>query len=170
MDKEIIQLGELLQDFKFCQFVSITPEGEIVSRPMTLQKPRPEAPIWFVASQANLPASNLLKDSRINLSFHRGSDHAWVSLSGRAKLNGTPRLIQDLWQEDWDVWFSDENKNEIVLIEVEPTTVTFWEPEKGRLGQLASILKTKFTGAKLAFAPSHTCHPSKTELSAGLKA
>lgn len=169
MNKEIEQLGELLQDFKFCQFVTISSEGEMVSRPMTLQTPRPDAPIWFVASQANLPAANLLKDSRVNLSFHRQSDHAWISLSGTANLNGTPRLIQELWQPDWDVWFSEQNRNEIVLIEIEPTSVTFWEPEKGRLSQFASILKAKFTDAKLDFAPNHTCYPTKTELSASLR-
>lgn len=169
MDKEIAQLGELLKDFKFCQFVTLSANGEMVSRPMTVQPPRPDAPIWFVASQASVPAANLMADSRLNLSFHRSSDHAWISLSGTAKLNGTPRLIQDLWQEDWDTWFSDENRNEVVLIEVEPTTVTFWEPEKGRLSMFASILKAKFADAKLDFAPNHTCHPTKAELSASLR-
>jgi general stress protein 26 len=169
MDKEIEQLGDLLQEFQFCQFVTISPEGEIVSRPMTLQEPRPDSPIWFVASQANQPATNLLTDSRVNLSFHRQSDHAWISMSGTARLNGNPRLIQDLWRKDWDTWFSDQTRNEIVLLEIEPSRVTFWEPEKGQLSLLASILKAKFTGAELDFAPNHTCYPSRRELSASLR-
>lgn len=169
MDNNIEHLGELLKDFKFCQFVTLSPEGELTSRPMTLQEPRPDAALWFAADKAHLPAAHLAKDSRVNLSFHRDSDHAWISLSGKATLNDNPRLIQDLWQEDWDVWFSDHNRENVVLIEVEPTTVTFWEPEKGRLGQIASILKTKFTGASLDFASNHTCHPSATELSATMR-
>lgn len=166
MDKDIKHLGELLKDFTFCQFVTVSPEAELTSRLMTLQEPRPDAALWFAADKEHLPAAHLYQDPRVNLSFHRDSDHAWISLSGVAKLNESPRMIQDLWQDDWDIWFSDHNKANVVLIEIEPRTVTFWEPEKGKLSQMASILKTKFTNAKLDFAPNRTCHPSKTDLAA----
>lgn len=168
MNNEIEHLAKLLDDFRFCQMVTIDGNGEMMSRPMTLQTPRNDAPIWFAATKTDVPGANLLKDPRVNLAFHRDSDHAWISMTGTAKVNTSARIIQDLWKDSWNIWFSDDNKEDVILLEIEPKKVTFWEPEKGQLAQFASIMKSKFTDSTIDFAPSKSLELSRKELSAAL--
>ena len=94
--RDIEQLGELLGEFKFCQMVTLDGLGEMTSRPMTLQEPRSDAPLWFVATKNSVPGINLMVNPQVNLSFHRDSDHAWISITGRARINDSKRLINDL--------------------------------------------------------------------------
>ena len=164
--RDIEQLGELLGEFKFCQMVTLDGSGEMTSRPMTLQEPRPDAPLWFVATKNSVPGMNLMVNPKVNLSFHRDTDHAWISLTGRARINDSKKLINDLWRESWNIFLGDHDKNDIILLEIEPSNVTFWEPEKGRFGQFVDILKAHFTDSTVEHVPTKSCTVSKTELAA----
>lgn len=170
MYDKLKQFVELLEDFDTAMLVTETGEGDMTSRPMSLQQPRPDKALWFVALTESSSAQNVQSNGKVNLSFHRTSDHAWVSIAGRAVLNRDRVLIDQLWQKDWDIWFKDGKQTPgIVLIEVQPAQIDFWEPTQGKLGRLWEMAKASFTEGTPEMQPTQTLRVNDTALSGAMR-
>lgn len=170
MNDTLKQFAELLEEFDTAMLVTETAEGALISRPMALQQPRADRALWFVTSADNLSARNIAATGRVNLAFHRKSDHAWVSVSGTAIQNGDRTLIDSLWKPDWEVWFPEgKDTPGIVLLDVTPDTIDFWEPERGKVGTLFQMAKAAVTNSTPDLAPTHTLRVSDLELSGAMK-
>lgn len=170
MPSTIEQLADLLKDFQFCTLTTSDYYGQLHSRPMTLQEARPGCPLWFVSKSDASMVSNLANNNLCNLAFHRRHDHAWVSVAGRARINPDQDLIQKLWSDEWQIWFENGRKTEgMVLVEIEPVHINFWEPEKGKLQMMADMLKAHFFDSDFTLAPTQTCRPDEAELAGAIR-
>lgn len=140
-------LNDLIQDFDTAMMTTLGRDGHMHSRPMATQKPQPDSPIWFVAAMETAKIEDLQKDPRINLAYYNPGSRAWVSLSGKARLDQDKTRIKQLWQEDWKIWFPDGPEQPgLVLIHVNPETATYWEPEHGRVGTWVEMAKAYVKG------------------------
>lgn len=170
MNEKLKAFVELLNDFETAMMVTQTPQGTLISRPMALQEPRADRAIWFVTSSETLSAKNIASTGKVNLSFHRRSDHAWVSLSGRAVLNGDRGLIDSLWKADWEIWFPQGKATpNIVLLEFEPEQIDFWEPAHGKIGTLFQMAKAAVTDGTPDLPPTQTLMVTDLELSGAMR-
>lgn len=163
-------LVQLLGEFDTAMLVTQRASGEMVSRPMALQNPRPDRALWFVTTADTASAVNIAATGKVNLSFHRKSDHAWVSVSGVAKLNADRNLIDSLWQDDWSFFFPQGKETpNTVLIDINPDQIDFWEPEHGKIGTLFQIAKAALTDQTPDFPPTHTLRVSDMELTGAMR-
>lgn len=170
MNDTLKQFVELLGEFDTAMLVTETAEGALTSRPMALQQPRADRALWFVTSADTLSARNVAATGKINLAFHRKSDHAWVSVSGRAIQNGDRALIDSLWKADWEIWFPQgKDTPNIVLLDVTPDTIDFWEPERGKIGTLFQLAKAAVADETPDLAPTHTLRVSDLDLVGAMK-
>ena len=170
MNEKLRSFVELLADFDTAMLVTESPQGNLVCRPMALQEPRIDHPLWFVTSNQTVSAQNVAANGRVNLAFHRKSDHAWVSVAGQAKLNSDRTLIDGLWKEDWHVWFEQgKDTPGIVLIEVCPRQIDFWEPERGRIGTLFQLAKAAVTDGSPDLPMTQTLEISEFELAGAMR-
>lgn len=171
MNDKLKSFVELLGDFDTAMLVTESPQGNLVSRPMALQEPRADRALWFVTSRDTVTAQNVTANGKVNLAFHRKSDHAWVSVAGSATINSDRALIDTLWKDDWSLWF-DQGKETpgIVLIEISPQQIDFWEPERGRIGTLFQMAKAAVTDSAPNLPPTQTLNVSDLELAGAMRA
>ena len=170
MNDKLSTLVELLDDFDTAMLVTELPEGGLISRPMALQQPRPDRDLWFVTSSDTVSAQNAQANGKVNLAFHRGSDHAWVSVSGKAVLNADRSLIDSLWKSDWSVWFPQGKETpNIVLLDINPEQIDFWEPAHGKIGTLFEMARATVTDQTPELPPTRTLRVSDLELSGAMR-
>ena len=170
MNEKLKAFVELLGDFDTAMMVTETPQGTLVSRPMALQEPRADRAIWFVTTSEVLTAQNVAANPKVNLSFHRKSDHAWVSLGGKASINSDRGLINSLWKPDWEVWFPQGKQTpNIVLLDFEPEQIDFWEPAHGKIGTLFQMAKAAVTDSSPDLPPTQTLLVSDLELAGAMR-
>ena len=167
MTKSLKSLVELLREFDTGMLATRTPYGHISTRPMTLQEPRDERALWVVASKDSSSVENIKNSSHVNLSMRSSSDQSWVSIAATAKLVFNKDTIKSLWEDSWDIWFSDPDQ--AILIELEPFQIDFWEPELGKLGRLFELAKAHLTDSSPHLAPIKTLHVSDAVLAPAMQ-
>jgi general stress protein 26 len=169
MNEKLKAFVDLLGDFDTTMLVTELPGGGLISRPMSIQEPRPDRALWFVTSSDTVTAQNVAANGKVNLSFHRRSDHAWVSVSGKAVINGDSNLVSSLWKSDWNIWFPQGKATpNIVLLEVLPDQIDFWETAHGKIGTLFQMAKAAVTDSAPNLPPTHTLRVSDIELAGAM--
>lgn len=170
MNDQLKSFVELLADFDTAMLVTQLPDGGIISRPMAIQQPRSDRALWFVTSTDTASAQNIAAHQSMNLTFHRRSDHAWVSVSGKAVLNADRTLIDNLWKSDWEIWFPQGKATpNLVLIDIEPEQIDFWEPVHGKIGTLFQMAKAAVTDSTPDLPPTQTLRVSDLQLSGAMR-
>jgi general stress protein 26 len=153
----IEQFLELVKEFKFAMFTTSASDGHMHSRPMATQIPQPDSPVWFVSSLDTGKIADLERDPRVNLAYFREGDMAWVSVSGKVRLQTDKQRIKELWQEDWKIYFPEgPDQEDLVLLHVTPEHVTYWQNEQGRIGFMVMQAKAYLTGTEPEFSPVRT--------------
>lgn len=167
MTKPMKNLVELLREFDVGMLATRTPHGHLSSRPMSLQEPREDRALWMVSSKDSSCVQNIKNSTHVNLSMRSSSDQSWVSIAATASLNFNKDLINSLWDDSWDIWIPD--REQAVLIELEPFQIDFWEPEMGKLGRLFELAKAHMTDSSPNLAPVKTLHVSDALLAPALQ-
>ena len=170
MNDRLKSFVELLGEYDTAMLVTESPAANLVCRPMALQEPRADRALWFVTSRDTVSAHNVAANGKVNLAFHRKSDHAWVSVAGTGTLSADRNLIESLWKDDWSVWFAQgKDTPGIVLIEVDPQQIDFWEPERGKIGTLFQMAKAAVTDSSPDLPPTQTLKVSDLQLAGAMR-
>jgi general stress protein 26 len=107
-DKKLDDLHGLVEGINIAMLTTRRPDGALVSRPMSTQKPDPIADFWFVSDRDANKLDELEFDPHVNLSYYRDRTREWVSVSGTARISTDRAEIRRLYQPDWKAWFGDE--------------------------------------------------------------
>jgi general stress protein 26 len=65
------QLRALVEDIEIAMLTTRRADGNLVSRPMALQKEAPGADLWFVTSRESDMVGELRADPHLNLAFYK---------------------------------------------------------------------------------------------------
>jgi len=143
------ELVELLSGFETAMFITKTPEGEILSRPMAIAKMDANAEIWFVTDQHSGKMIDLSNDKRVGLTFQKKS--RFIAISGNAQVSIDRNQIEGLWQESWRAWFpAGAEDPSLCLLHVLPTHAEYWDnfgSEKGK--EMLKTGEAQFKGVRL---------------------
>lgn len=172
MSKKLTELVQLLGEFETGMLATRTPYGPICARPMTLQTPRSDRALWMVSYKDSSSVQNIKNSAHVNLSFRRNSDQAWVSIAATATINFNRQTIENLWQDSWNIWLDTDqpgHREQVVLIELEPFQIDFWEPKLGSLGRLLELAKAQLTDSTPHLSPVRTLHISDALLAPAMK-
>jgi len=156
MESELEKMYEEICDIKIAMMTTRRPDGHLVSRAMATQKRVAGADLWFVTSNADGSGklSEIEGDSHVNLSYYKDRTREWVSVSGIATVSQDRAVIQQLWADDWKMWFSDEGDPRhgtpedprIVAIGVQVHSAVFLEVDQSQPVVLFEMVKGWVTG------------------------
>ena len=139
------KVAELLRGERFGFLTTITMDGRLTSRPMTLQEVEFDGDLWFFAARNSRKVQHLASSPQVNVAV--GSSSSWVSLTGRCVVVTDLAKKQELWNTVVEAWFPDGPEDDgVVLLKVEAESAEYWDSPGGRLATALSFAKAKITG------------------------
>ena len=142
------KVAELLKGERFGFLTTITMDGRLTSRPMTLQEVEFDGDLWFFAERDSTPVEHIAASPEVNVGV--GSGGTWVSLSGDAVVVEDVAKKRELWNSAVEAWFPQgPDDDSVVLIKVEADSAEYWDSPGGRLATVLSFAKAKITGQRI---------------------
>ncbi|HEY9856507.1 MAG TPA: pyridoxamine 5'-phosphate oxidase family protein [Stenomitos sp.] len=140
-------LYERLKHFRTAMLTTVSPQGDIHSRPMMTQEREPDADLWFVSSLNADHVREIQAHSKVGVIYFHDSDNSYVSLAGDARVVTDREFLRSRWHEDWRAWFPEgPDQADLCMIKVEPHEAEYWEPRGGRIRVMFELARGKLTG------------------------
>jgi general stress protein 26 len=147
-DDQTRKVAELLKGERFGFLTTITMDGRLTSRPMTLQQVEFDGDLWFFAERHSNPVRHIAASPEVNVGV--GSGGSWVSLTGDAVVVEDVAKKRELWNSGVEAWFPQGPDDEsVVLLKVKAESAEYWDTPGGRLATAFSFVKAKVTGERI---------------------
>ena len=146
IDREALaRTKKIAEEIKFCMMTSATPEGHLISRPMTALEIDDEGCFWFFASEESEQTISIDREDSVNLAFALPSESKYLAVTGSATVVKDRAKIDALWNPWAAAWFPDGKDDPLLcLIRVHAQTAEYWEGP-GKLVQIFGIAKAILT-------------------------
>lgn len=143
----ISKIWNLIRDVKIAMLTTITPQGELHSRPMATQESEFDGHLWFLTRQSAGKVDEIRHGSNVSLTFVNNDAHAFVALAGSASVSQDRQKIHELWHPMHAIWFPKGNDDpEISVIRVTAESAEYWESPGNALVRSYHLLKAAVTG------------------------
>jgi general stress protein 26 len=177
LEKKLDDLYALIDGIEVAMFTTRRRDGELVSRPMQVQRRTRGTDLWFMTNVETHKLDELAHDAHVNLAFYNSRSREWVSVSGTAVLSQDRRLIRDLYQPDWRAWLGDEggardggpDDPRIALVLVEARSVVYSKQNRPTPLVLFEVAKGIVTGGPPKVADVRTLSASEIDRAPGVQ-
>ncbi|MEQ8675159.1 MAG: pyridoxamine 5'-phosphate oxidase family protein [Aggregatilineales bacterium] len=136
---------DMLDTHKTTMFVTRNKEGNLVSRPMTTQKPEFDGTVWFFVSSDADVIDEVKANSDVNIAYSLEGNY--LSLSGTASMVDDDKKKKELWYPELKHWFDGAGPEspKVKLIKVDISTARYWDmaQEKDQKKSKSGDSKTK---------------------------
>jgi len=147
-DDQTHKVARLMKGERFGFLTTITMDGRLTSRPMTLQEVEFDGDLWFFAERDSQPVEHIKASPEVNVGV--GSGGTWVSLSGDAVVVEDVAKKRELWNSAVEAWFPQgPDDDSVVLLKVVADSAEYWDTPGGRLATAFSFAKAKITGERI---------------------
>ena len=128
-EKTAALLGKLIEGIDIAMLTTVGRDGYLVSRPLSTQKSSYDGRrVWFFTEADSPKIAEVRRHPKVNLAYASKDKNTYVSLAGVARVNRDRALIGQFWNDAMKAFFpkgvDDPN---LVLLEVEPRTVEYWD-------------------------------------------
>jgi general stress protein 26 len=138
MTSDLELLYSQIEEIEVAMMTTRRRDGHLQSRAMATQKRAAGADLWFVTAETTSAVRDIGQDAHLNLSYYKDRTREWISVSGIGSLSREKAKIEELYSEDWRMWFSDDGDPRagtpedptLVLIGVEIHAATFLKLDK----------------------------------------
>lgn len=122
------KLGTLIDNIEVAMLTSRAPDGSLVSRPLQTLKLDANGDIIFFTAASSHKVAELTEDASVNLAYAHPSDQRYVSVSGRARMDRDPELIDELWSPVQKVFFPRGKEDpDLMVLRVRVHQASYWE-------------------------------------------
>jgi len=148
---DFAKLKEMLKDIDFCMLSTIDSEGDIHSRPMSLNgEIDNQGNLWFFTSSNSLKAHEIEGMPKVNASFANPDDNQYVSISGKAEIVSDRAKIKELWKPIYKAWFPDgPEQADVALLKLQVEKAEYWDSPSSTVAQVLSFVSAIVTGKQV---------------------
>jgi general stress protein 26 len=127
----IKQVAELMADLDICMLTTQSLDGELRARPMSNNgEVEFDGDVWFFSAADSRKVEEIEAHSLVHLGYSDTKRYRFISMSGDAEIVRDVDKKKELWLEELERWFDDGPESEdIVLIKVRPSIVSYWNGE-----------------------------------------
>ncbi|HEY0711802.1 MAG TPA: pyridoxamine 5'-phosphate oxidase family protein [Polyangia bacterium] len=119
-------LHELIKEFDSAMLVTRTPAGELRARPLAIAEAQEDGLLYFATAIDSGKVHEVEFDSHVCVTLQ--DKRRFVSVSGRARVVTDRALIEELYKEDWKVWFPQgKDDPSLSLLVVDATAAEYWD-------------------------------------------
>jgi len=143
MDNKFSRLRNMVEHIKIAMLTSLDEKGNLISRPMAVQKMDNEGVIWFFTKKNSTKTNELEKDERVNLTFSSLDKQLYVSVSGAAREDADRVKIDELWNSEVSKWFPyGKDDPSLTLLRVEIHLGEYWDVANNKMIELFNIVSS----------------------------
>ncbi len=142
-------LWSLIEDIRVAMFTSRQTEGQLRSCPMTTQNSAidQDASLWFFTSRHGAPATDIVADASVNISYAEPRNDSYVSISGTASVVEDMTKKKQLWTKLAQAWFpGGVDDPDLALIKVDIVAAHYWDVKDNKAVQLFKMARAAVTG------------------------
>ncbi|MBG6178884.1 pyridoxamine 5'-phosphate oxidase family protein [Arthrobacter sp. CAN_A1] len=141
------ELNKVLKDADIAILTTINAEGQLVSRPLAVQKAEFDGDLWFFTDDPSPKADEIRANPQVNVSISSGK--GYVSIAGTASLTKDPATINELWSASVEPWFENgKDDPSVALIKVDADTAEYWTLDSPKIVSAFKIAKGLVTGER----------------------
>ncbi|HEY0710543.1 MAG TPA: pyridoxamine 5'-phosphate oxidase family protein, partial [Polyangia bacterium] len=119
-------LHELIEEFDSAMLVTRTPAGELRARPLAIAEAQEDGLLYFATSIDSGKVHEVESDAHVCVTLQ--DKRRFVSISGRARVVQDRALIDDLYEEEWKVWFpKGKGDPSLAVLVVDATAAEYWD-------------------------------------------
>lgn len=124
----IKKIAKLMRDLDFCMLTTHTKGGGVHARPMSNNgEVEFDGDVWFFSAANSRKVREITATPSVHLSYVDLHRWRFVSMAGKARIVRDTERKKELWQEELQQWFDEgPESDDIVLIKVTPTVVSYW--------------------------------------------
>ena len=138
---------DVMREERFVMLSTATPEGKIVSHPMTPQEVTDTGVVWFFIGLQGDQADAIRANPHVNLAF--AETGSWLSVAGVAEFVSDRAKAAELWDGEVDAYFDGglEDPN-LGLLRVVSESAQYWGVPGGKVAAAVKIAAAKVTGSE----------------------
>jgi general stress protein 26 len=126
---------------------TINDDQSLSSRPMTQQALEDNGILWFFISDTSQLAIDIIRHSKINVTFANPSDSVYVSISGNAEVIKFKEKAAELWNPAVAAWFPEGlDDPHLSLIKLSIYNAEYWDSHTNKMMQIFAIAKAALVG------------------------
>ncbi len=147
-DEKVAKLRDLVKEIDFCMLTTITENGSLHSRPMSVNgEIEPNGDLWFFTYADTAKVTEVDRIEQVSVSFSAPEKQRYVALSGTAQTIRDRAKMQELWKPELKAWFPQElDEPEIALLKVTVETAEYWDAPAGWMAKTIGFIKAATTG------------------------
>ncbi len=128
VDAELQKLKSLIDGIEVAMLTSLDDEGLLRARPMGTVEAPFDGTLWFFARASAGKTGDIAHDARVGVTYASRHRHAYVSLSGRARVIRDREEIAARWRSSYETWFPEgKDDPDLVLIAVTVEAAEYWD-------------------------------------------
>lgn len=102
--------------------------GGLRARPLEARVDRDRGVLWFVTDVRGTKDEEISVSHDVGITFILDSDHAYLSITGRAFVTRDSAKAKEIWRPSDDTWFPDGSDDPNVrVLRFEPITAQLWD-------------------------------------------
>lgn len=147
-DEARSKVAELVQAARIAYVTTVTPEGQLVSRPLAVQqRDEFDGDLWFFTADPSNKTAQLQTNSQVNVAFQ--ADNGYVSISGTGEVSHDRALIDELWNGGAEAWFEGgQHDPSVALLQVHADSAEYWTMDQPMAVTLLKYAKARVTGKR----------------------
>jgi general stress protein 26 len=119
-------LHELIKEFHSAMLVTRTPVGDLRARPLAIAEAQEDGLLYFATAIDSGKVHEVEGDPHVCVTLQ--DKRRFVSISGHARIVRDRALIEELYKEDWKVWFpKGKDDPSLSLLVVDATAAEYWD-------------------------------------------
>jgi general stress protein 26 len=119
------RFSELLHEFETATVITRARTGSLHGRPMAVADVEEDGTLWFITNVDSPKVLEVRDDSRAMISLQ--SSRRFLTMNGHLELVADRDKVDQIWKDDYRVWFEREADPELVLLRFTPFDVEYWD-------------------------------------------
>ena len=142
------KLREMVKDIDFCMLTTVDENGDLHSRPMSLNGDiDQDGDLWFFTNASSHKVTEISKLPKVNVSFADPDNQHYVSISGKAQLVRDRNKIDELWRPEFKMWFPEgKDDPQVALLRVNLEKAEYWDSPSSTIGYVLNFVSSLVTG------------------------
>jgi general stress protein 26 len=144
-EPNLVKLRSLLEGARIAMLTTLDEQGHLCSRPMVMQALDHAGNLWFFTGLHTHLATELNRDTRMNVSVVHGN--TYLSISGEGTLVEDPKKASEMWSPLYKAWFPKGLEDpDLTLVRVRVDRAAYWDSPGGVVTTLIGYVKSLATG------------------------